>query len=59
MNYIVSYVLPNEKLPEIHFANVTIKDSINFLPMALSKSPKYFDLIELKKGYFSRTFSIP
>jgi hypothetical protein len=55
MNYIVSNVLPGEKLPEIvlngrkilviHFANVTIKDSINFIPLALAKLPKCFDLI--------------
>lgn len=62
MNYIVSNVLPNEKLPEfvlngskilvINFASVTIKDSINFIPMALAKLPKCFDLTELNKGYF-------
>ncbi len=67
LNYIVSNVLPSEKLPQIvlngskilviHFANVTIKDSINFIPMALAKLPKCFDLIELRKGYFPHFFN--
>ena len=69
MNYIVSNILPNEKLPEIvlnggkilviNFANVTIKDSINFIPMALAKLPKCFDLREMKKGYFPHFFKTP
>ena len=69
MNYIVSNVLPNEKLPEIvlngskilviRFANITIKDSINFLPMGLAKLPKCFELTELKKGYFPHYFNTP
>ena len=69
LNYIVSNILPSEKLPEvllnggkilsIKFGNITIKDSINFIPMALSKLPKTFDLIELKKGYFPHFFNTP
>jgi hypothetical protein len=67
MNFIVSNVLPGEKLPEIvlhgskilviYFANVTIKDSINFIPMGLANLPKCFDLIELKKAYFPHFFN--
>ena len=68
MNYIVNNIKPNERLPEIvlngskilviNFANVTIKDSLNFIPMALSKFPKTFGLAELKKGYFPHFFNI-
>ena len=69
LNYIVSNLLPNERLPEvlltggkilvIKFSKVTIKDSINFIPMALAKFPKTFDLPELKKGYFPHFFNTP
>ena len=69
LNYIVSNIIPSEKLPEvllngskillIKFGNITIKDSINFMPMSLSKLPKTFDLIELKKGYFPHFFNTP
>ena len=68
LNYIVSNVKPGEKVPTvllnggkilfIKFNNVIIKDSINFIPMALAKLPKTFDLKELKKGYFSHFFNI-
>lgn len=33
-------------------------DSLNFLPMALSKLPACFGLAELKKGYFPHLFNI-
>ena len=69
INYIVSNILPNERLPEIlltgskilliKFCKVTIKDSINFIPMSLAKFPKTFDLNELKKGYFPHYFNTP
>lgn len=69
INYIVSNLIPSEKLPEvllsgskilvIRFAHVTVKDSINFMPMALSKLPKTFDLHELKKGYFPHFLTRP
>ena len=36
---------------------VKFNDSLNFLPMALSKLPAAFDLGELKKGYFPHTFN--
>ena len=32
-------------------------DSLNFLPMALAKLPKTFNLIELEKGYFPHLFN--
>ena len=57
LNYIVSNFLPAHRLPEvllngskvllIKFSNVTIKDSINFIPMALAKFSKTFGLNEL------------
>jgi hypothetical protein len=69
LNYLVSNILPSEKMPEIlvtgskvlviKFGEITIKDSFNFIPMALSKLPKTFDLKELKKGYFSHLFNTP
>jgi hypothetical protein len=53
MNYILSNIKPNERLPEnvlngskilvINFSKVTIQDSLNFIPMVLSKFPKTFD----------------
>ena len=38
---------------------VTVKDSKNFLPMALSALPKAFNLTELKKGFFPYKFDTP
>ena len=37
--------------------NMTILDSLNFLPMKLSKLPKTFGLTELKKGWFPHFFN--
>jgi len=34
-------------------------DSLNFIPMALSKLPKAFGLRELAKGYFPHRFNVP
>ena len=69
LNYFVSNFLPGDRLPEvllngskivlIKFSNVTIKDSINFIPMALAKFSKTFGLNELKKGYFPHFFNTP
>jgi hypothetical protein len=69
MNYILSNIKPNERLPEIvlngskilviNFSKVTIKDSLNLIPMALSKFPKTFGFKELKKGFFPHFFNIP
>lgn len=36
---------------------VRVIDSLNFLPMALSKLPGCFGLSELKKGYFPHLFN--
>jgi hypothetical protein len=36
----------------IKFGSITIKDSINFIPIGLSKIPKTFNLKELKKVFF-------
>ena len=40
-------------------ADVRIIDSLNFLPMALSKLPGCFGITELKKGYFPHLFNTP
>lgn len=37
--------------------NIRVLDSFNFLPMALSKLPKAFQLESLKKGYFPHFFT--
>ena len=43
----------------LHFkhANLTFKDSLNFLNMPLSNFPKTFGLTEMKKGFFPHKFS--
>ena len=38
---------------------IKVIDSINFIPMSLSKMPKTFRLNELKKGYFPHFFNTP
>jgi hypothetical protein len=65
---IVKNIRPGDKPPEIllsgskvlviKFAQVKIIDSINFLPMSLSKLPKTFGIKELKKGYFPHFFNL-
>ena len=69
MRFIINNLLPTDNLPEIllngskllviKFNGVKIIDSINFIPMALSKLPKTFGLAELKKGYFPHFFNTP
>ena len=69
MQYIIQNWKPKEKMPEfllsgskilsLAFASVRIIDSINFMPMALSKLPKTFGINEHKKGYFPHFFNIP
>ena len=69
MSYIINNLLPTDNLPEIllngskllviKFNSVKVIDSINFIPMALSKLPKTFGLTELKKGYFPHFFNTP
>ena len=36
-----------------------MKDSINFMRMALSKLPKTFGIEEFQKGYFPHFFNMP
>jgi hypothetical protein len=65
IDYIIKHLLPTDNVPGvllngckllvINFMGIKIIDSINFIPMALSKIPKTFGLSELKKGY-CRTF---
>ena len=45
------------KLMKIKYRSVICLDSLNFIPMALSKIPKTFALSELKKGYFPHLFN--
>ncbi len=66
MNFIIKNLLPTDILPDIllngskllviKFMGIKIIDSINFIPMSLSKMPKIFGLSELKKGYFPHFF---
>jgi len=67
--FIYSHLLKRGHAPPIVFSgtkimymrdtqhNITLLDSINFLPMALSKLPKSFGLDELRKGYFPHLFN--
>ena len=69
MEFIIKNILPTDNVPEIllngskllviKFMGIKIIDSINFIPMALSKMPKTFGLNELKKGYFPHFFNTP
>ena len=70
--FIYRYMVNNGMKPEIIFQGskimycrvrkgieLTLLDSLNFLPMALSNLPKSFDLNEMKKGYFPHLFNKP
>ena len=69
MEFIIKNILPTDNVPEIllngskllviKFMGIKIIDSINFIPMALSKMPKTFGLNELKKGFFPHFFNTP
>ncbi|XP_071032985.1 uncharacterized protein [Parasteatoda tepidariorum] len=55
-------VIPNgSSLMSIRHNSLSIRiiDSLNFMPMALSKLPSCFGLSELKKGYFPHLFNRP
>ena len=41
----------------ISMFNIKFIDSLNFIPMSLSKFPKTFDMTELCKGYFPHLFN--
>jgi hypothetical protein len=45
------------KILSITFRNVKLIDSLNFIPLALAKFPKTFNLVELKKGFFPHEFN--
>ncbi|CAG2212305.1 unnamed protein product [Mytilus edulis] len=68
--FLLEWLLTNSIRPEIIFSgskimymlvrrglNIKVLDSLNFLPMKLSKIPKAFGLKELKKGYFPLFFN--
>lgn len=67
--FLYHYLLENSIVPKImfkgtkimychvdHGLNITLLDSLNFLPMALAKLPKSFGLSEMKKGYFPHLY---
>ena len=59
-NAIVPTIIPNgAKIMSltIDICKIKMIDSINFLPMALSKLPQMFGFEELKKGYFPHLFN--
>ena len=59
-NAIVPKIIPNgAKIMSLTVQSCKIKmiDSINFLPMALAKLPKMFELKELRKGHFPHLFN--
>jgi hypothetical protein len=41
----------------VSHVHIRVLDSFNFLPMALAKLPKAFQLESLKKGYFPHFFT--
>lgn len=67
--FIMAWLLDQGTAPEVvpngsmlmtiyhHALDIRIIDSLNFLPMALSKLPPSFGLTELKKGYFPHFFN--
>ncbi|XP_018570577.2 uncharacterized protein LOC108910461 [Anoplophora glabripennis] len=65
LNYILTktdlkpeLIMRGTKIISMEVENVKFLDSLNYLPMALSKLPKAFDLgPELKKGYFPHYFN--
>lgn len=59
-NGIVPKLIPNgSKIMSLEVANCKIRmiDSLNFLPMPLSKLPKTFGFTEMAKGYFPHLFN--
>jgi hypothetical protein len=52
-------LLNGSKIILMEFRNLKFIDSLSFLPMALDKFTKTFDLKELKKGYFPHKFNLP
>ena len=69
LQYILNSLTPECKLPEvlvngtkilsITYKSVKLIDSYSFLPVALEKLPKMFDIAELKKGFFPHLFNQP
>ena len=68
MNYLIQNELPTDKYNIIMdglkinlmaINKVKIIDSLNFIPSALAKFSKTFDISEIKKGYFPHKFNIP
>ena len=59
-NAVIPTIIPNgAKIMCLQVPSCKIKmiDSINFLPMALSKLPKMFGMSELAKGYFPHLYN--
>jgi len=52
-------IMNGTKIMYMKTHNIQYKDSLNFLPMALSALPKTFGLHELKKGYYPHLFTTP
>ena len=57
---IPSIIYSGSKIQSLYVREFNIKviDSLNFLPMPLSKFPKAFGLSELSKGYFPHYFNV-
>ena len=54
-----SMVLNGHKIMCLEVQGVRFIDSLNYFPMALSRSPKSFGLSELSKGFFPHLFNVP
>jgi len=51
-------LMNGSKILSLVFRKVKIIDSLSFLPMALDKFSKTFEIKELKKGFFPHGFNL-
>ena len=59
IDHMPNIIMNGTKLLTISFRNVKFIDSYAFIPIALEKFTKTFDLKELKKGFFPHLFNKP
>ena len=59
IDHMPNIIMNGTKILTISFHNVKFIDSYAFIPIALKKFTKTFDLKELKKGFFPHLFNNP
>ena len=57
--YSFDYISKGTEIMVLTVNGITIKDSLNYLPMKLAKIPSTFGFKEMKKGYFPHYFNTP